>query len=82
MLPSLSSTFPTYLMSPTSLTSTGPVVFQANVFGPGSLTVAGGDISLAGLNNTYTGGTIVSDGHSRTARAIGIAERTPNVRAS
>ena len=32
---SLSSTFPTYLMSNTTLSSPGTVVFQGNLFGPG-----------------------------------------------
>ena len=59
---SLSSSFPTYLMSPTTLSSSGTVVFQGNLFGPGSLTIAGGDFSLAGTANTYTGGTIVNAG--------------------
>ncbi|CAN5878676.1 autotransporter domain-containing protein [soil metagenome] len=61
-LPSLSSTFPTYLMSNTTLTSSGSVVFQGSVFGPGGLTVAGGDISLANAVNTYMGGTTVNGG--------------------
>ena len=59
---SLSSSFPTYLMSPVTVSSTGTAVFQGNLFGPGSLTAAGGDISLAGTANTYTGGTFVNAG--------------------
>jgi outer membrane autotransporter protein len=61
-LPSLNSTLPTYLMSNTTLTSSGPVILQGSVFGPGGLTVAGGDISLANAVNTYVGGTIVNGG--------------------
>ncbi|WP_422003487.1 autotransporter domain-containing protein [Reyranella sp.] len=61
-LPALSSTFPTYLMSDTVLTSPGAVVLQGSVFGPGGLTVAGGDISLANPVNTYMGGTTVTGG--------------------
>ena len=60
---SLSSTFPTYLMSNTTLSSPGTVVFQGNLFGPGGLTVASGDISLAGPSNTYQGGTTVNGGN-------------------
>jgi uncharacterized protein with beta-barrel porin domain len=61
-LPALNSTFPTYLMSNTTLTSSGAVILQGSVFGPGGLTVAGGDISLANAVNTYMGGTTVNGG--------------------
>ncbi len=59
---SLSSSFPTYLMDSTTLSSPGTVVFQGNLFGPGGLTIAGGDFSLAGPANTYMGGTTVNRG--------------------
>jgi len=59
---SLSSSFPTYLMSNTTLSSPGTVVFQGNLFGPGGLTIASGDFSLAGPANTYQGGTTMNGG--------------------
>ena len=49
-------------MSNTTLTSSGAVILQGSVFGPGGLTVAGGDISLANAVNTYMGGTTVNGG--------------------
>ena len=61
-LPSLSSTFPTYLMSNTTLSSSGTATFFGSVFGPGGLTVAGGNITLANAVNTYMGGTTVTGG--------------------
>jgi uncharacterized protein with beta-barrel porin domain len=58
----LSSTLPTYLMSDATLTSTGAVTLAGSVFGPGGLTIGGGDFTLANAVNTYVGGTTVSGG--------------------
>jgi autotransporter-associated beta strand protein len=55
------ATFPTYLMAPVTLQQTGSGAFNNTIFGPGSLTLNSGTVTLAGANS-YTGGTIVNGG--------------------
>ncbi len=55
------ATFPTYLMAPVTLQQTGSGAFNNAIFGPGSLTLNSGTVTLAGANS-YTGGTIVNGG--------------------
>jgi autotransporter-associated beta strand protein len=55
------ATFPTYLMAATTLQQTGSGTFTGSIFGPGSLTLNSGTVTLAGANN-YTGGTTVNGG--------------------
>ena len=53
--------FLTYLMGPTTLQQTGSGTFTGAIFGPGSLTLNSGTVTLAG-GNTYGGGTTVNGG--------------------
>ncbi len=53
--------FLTYLMGPTTLQQTGSGTFNGSIFGPGSLALNSGTVTLAGANS-YTGGTMVNGG--------------------
>lgn len=52
---------PVLLLSASTLSTTGTATFKGNIFGAGSLTLAGGTIYLNGAA-THTGGTFVSQG--------------------